>query len=80
MGLSYSSTIIRFQELDIRRGFGSNCLGSYYLISVRGFIDDMLFLHDCFLFSLIILRKLGHFPLNSVKFSFVECVFALLIA
>ena len=46
-------------------------------VSVCGFIDDMQFLHDCYLFSLIILQKLAHFLLNSVRFSFVGCFFAL---
>ena len=49
-------------------------------VGVCGFIDVIQFLHDYFLFSLIILRKLARFLLNSVKFSFVGCSFALLKA
>ena len=38
------------------------------------------FIDDCFLFSLIILQKLSRFYLNLVKFTLVECFFAVLNA
>ena len=75
VGLSYGLTI-RFQELDIRRGLDPFMLLILFHTAdadVCGFINVMQFLHDCYFFSLIILRKLARFLLNSVRFSFVEC-------